>query len=193
MRLIRVAPFWGAVMWLSACAPPLGPAPGSLGAARAPHAADLGPTGPGFALLQAVYASDVENEIRRLTDQARALNGNLSALLPYREFRAIARTYSRAMATRGQLTYMAGWGPRLGQRVTVDGNAYRYVGRNIRRISPGLYAAHLTLYDTQSGWLNQPRARATLLSPTAYAVGVGAYRGADGYLYITQAFFEQLI
>ncbi|MFN3429027.1 MAG: hypothetical protein ACK46X_03620 [Candidatus Sericytochromatia bacterium] len=60
-------------------------------------------------------------------------------------------------------------------------------------MAPGLYAAHLTLYDTQSGWLNQPHARANLLSPGAYAVGVGAYRGADGFLYITQALFEQLL
>lgn len=177
MRLTRHAPVWGAVMLLGACAQPTAPAEER----------------PAFSVVQVIYATNVESEICRLTDQARALNGNLSALQPYREFRAIARTHSRAMAAQGRLVYFSTRGLRVGQRVVVGGNAFRYVGRNVQRIAPGLYAANLALYDTQSGWLNQPGPRANLLSPTAYAVGVGAYRGADGYLYITQAFFEQLL
>lgn len=131
------------------------------------------------------YEVDVEEEIKRLTDQARALDGNHSALQRNADLRDIARAHSRDMANRGALSPTRADGTAVADWLQAAGIPYSTVGVSVHRIAPGIYAAHDTLRDRLDGWLNKPDDRAKLLSPSFYDTGVGVYKGQDGNLYIT--------
>jgi uncharacterized protein YkwD len=131
------------------------------------------------------YEVDVEAEIKRLTDQARALDGNTSALQRNDSLRDIARAHSRDMAAREAVSPTRSDGTAAADWLRAAGITYSAVGVSVHRIAPGIYAAHDTLRDRLDGWLNRPDDRARLLSPRHYDTGVGVFKGPDGNLYIT--------
>lgn len=131
------------------------------------------------------YEVDVEEEIKRLTDQARALHGNISALQRNNSLRDIARAHSRDMAAREAVSPTRADGTAVADWVQAAGITFSTVGVSVHRIAPGIYAAHDTLRDRLDGWLNKPADSAHLLGRDFYDVGVGVYKGADGYLYVT--------
>jgi uncharacterized protein YkwD len=129
-----------------------------------------------------------EEEIKRLIDQARALDNNTSALLRNHALQAVARAHSMEMAGRQVASPVKADGTGVTDWVKAAGIPFAEIGVSVHRIGQGIYAAHDTVRDRLDGWLNKPADRVNLLRREFYDVGVGVYRSADGHLYITAVF-----
>lgn len=143
-----------------------------------------------------IYATAAENEIRRLTDQARALAGNISALAPNTSLRDRARAHSLDMAARGQVSLTSSDGKTAVDWLTQAGIPFRSVGIRVLRAPSGSFTLAPTDTDEmirarRQVWLNQSQGDADPLDPRYYDVGVGAVNGSDGNLYIT-AIYRQV-
>lgn len=213
MRLCRRALAAG-LLAVSACAQPTGPS--VRPAAVAPEGADYrlqqrvpGPFqtySPGVSrqpdalrtqpswryrdlwLLRRRWDVASEEEIKRLIDQARALDNNTSALQRNNALQAVARAHSMEMAGRQIASPVKADGTAVADWLKAAGLPFAEVGVSVHRIGQGIYAAHDTVRDRLDGWLNKPADRANLLSGEFYDIGVGVYKGADGHLYITAIF-----
>jgi uncharacterized protein YkwD len=129
-----------------------------------------------------------EEEIKRLIDQARALDNNTSALQRNNALQAVARAHSIEMAGRQVASPVKADGKDVADWVRAAGIPFAEVGVSVHRIGEGIYAAHDTVRDRLDGWLSKPTDRGKLLSREFYDIGVGAYKGEDGHLYITAIF-----
>jgi uncharacterized protein YkwD len=139
------------------------------------------------------YDTSAESEIKRLTDQARALSGNVSALQPNAQLQAIARAHSQDMAAMGQLRIVASDGKSVADRVNLAAIPFRDVGIRVHRAPMGSFTLSPTDTDEtirmrREDWLNRSMGSANPLAASYYDVGVGVVRGTDGNLYITAVF-----
>lgn len=140
-----------------------------------------------------LYVTSAETEIKRLTDQARALSGNVSALQPNASLQAIARAHSQDMADRGQLSLVGSDGMTGADRLNQAGITFLKVGMRVHRAPAGSFTLSPTDTDAtirlrREDWLNRSQGDGNPLDPAFYDVGIGVVRGSDGNLYITAIF-----
>jgi uncharacterized protein YkwD len=139
------------------------------------------------------YDTGAESEIKRLTDQARALSGNVSALQPNGSLRDLARAHSLDMAARGQLSMIASDGKTVTDRLNQAAIPFRDAGIRVHRAPAGSFTLSPSDTDAliirrRADWLNNSQGNANPLDANYYDVGVGVVRGDDGNLYITAIF-----
>lgn len=138
------------------------------------------------------YDTGAESEIKRLTDQARALSG-ASALSPNARLNELARTHSAEMASQGQLTQVSSGGSSVSDWLNQAGITFRSAGIRVHRAPAGSFT--LSPGDTDAiiirrreDWINNSQGSANPLDPAMYDVGIGVVKAGDGNLYITAIF-----
>ena len=135
-----------------------------------------------------INPSNVEKAIHRATNEQRATHG-YGRLAYETHLAGIARTHSRAMATRGFFAHESPDGSTTMDRYRRANYDGQQGGENIAK----QYAASTTdaesiATDVVEGWMNSPGHRENILTSSFDLEGIGLYQGDDGALFVTQNF-----
>ena len=148
---------------------------------------------PGISTDRAgAYDTGAESEVKRLTDQARALSA-ASALFPNASLQQLARAHSMDMAGQRQLSLTGSDGKTVTDWLNQAGVTYKSTGIRVHRAPAGSFTLAPTDTDAiiirrREDWINNSQGNVNPLDPTLYDVGIGVVKGGDGNLYITAIF-----
>ncbi len=129
------------------------------------------------------FASSVEEEILKLTNDERVKNG----LMPLAEdprLREIARAHSADMLAHGYFDHNDKNGCSSSCRASGAGYAWTVIGENIYMMSGYDLDTHASAKMVVDGWMNSPGHRKNILLESYTATGIGVAL-ADGNVYVT--------
>lgn len=135
-------------------------------------------------------ATAIEQRFVDLTNAER-WDRDLRVLAPNALLTAIARAHSREMA---EMNYFDHVSPTPGQATPLD----RYLTSLERRptwvyVGENLVYCSVTDADLgHSSLMNSPKHRDNILNPRFEQIGVGAYMGVDGKMWVTEMFLAQI-
>lgn len=168
------------ILFLGSCAvvtvePQLGPSPNSsLNGDRSPLVSARPP--------EAI--AEIETQVWQQINQIRQRNG-LSQLQNNPQLAAVARDYSRKMATAGFFSHTGPDGSTPAKRVAAAGIQYDRLGENLFQSTNAPDPVKLAV----TGWMQSPGHRANILQSNYTQTGVGIWRQGKTY-YITQLFMR---
>ena len=140
---------------------------------------------PGVALAwdAGSFSSGDESLLITLTNQARASAG-LNALIVDSTLSSVARSRSQDMEDRGYFSHTTPEGTTVFDQLRAAGYCYTAAGENIGRNNYPDDSATATVFD---GFMGSSAHRANILGSYDH-IGVGAYKGADGFHVWTMLF-----
>lgn len=132
------------------------------------------------------FSGGDESLLITLTNQARASAG-LNALIVDPTLTAVARSRSKDMEDRGYFSHTTPEGTTVFDQLRAAGYCYTAAGENIGRNNYPDDSATAAVFD---GFMGSSAHRANILGSYDY-IGVGAYKGADGFHVWTMLFAKK--
>lgn len=152
--------------------------------------APLAPTPPTQPLVggtvQSQTTAQMETAVQQQINVIRQQQG-LSTLRTNEPLAAVARNYSRQMATQNFFAHVSPQGETLSDRVQAAKIFYFTVGENLFTSTNIPQPTNAAI----AGWMNSPGHRENILRPEYRETGVGVWRTGNTY-YFTQLFMRSL-